>query len=97
MVQEAYDSSPAIRDACRDSIFGHSEDVSRDVEEAKRRYAPSAPWTAKSLALYIQAVLQGAFILAKSEGDSEVAADCVAHLRRHLELTFNRPPNRRNA
>jgi TetR/AcrR family transcriptional regulator, transcriptional repressor for nem operon len=34
-------------------------------------------------------VLQGAFILAKAKG-AEVATDSVDHLRRYVELLFNR-------
>jgi TetR/AcrR family transcriptional repressor of nem operon len=45
-------------------------------------------WTAKSLALHTQAVLQGAFILAKAKGGAEIAADSIDHLIRYLELLF---------
>ena len=44
-----------------------------------------------SLALHTQAVLQGAFILAKARGGPEVARDSVDHLRRYLILLFRRP------
>ena len=43
---------------------------------------------AESLALHIQAVIQGAFILAKATGDPQVAADRLDHLRRYLTLLF---------
>ena len=48
-------------------------------------------WSPSSLALYTQAVLQGAFILAKAEDAPQVAAECVDHLRRYVELLFTRP------
>ena len=70
MVQEAYDAHPAIRDACDASISGHAQKLEADIEAAMARYAPRAEWTAKSLALHTQAVLQGAFILAKAKGDA---------------------------
>ena len=41
-----------------------------------------------SLALHTQAVLQGAFILAKANGGPEIAAESVDHLIRYLELLF---------
>jgi TetR/AcrR family transcriptional repressor of nem operon len=94
MVQEAYDSSPAIREACRKSIFGHAANVAKDIEEAKRKYAPNAEWSSESLALHTQAVIQGAFILAKSEGRAKLAAESISHLRRYLEFLFNRKPKR---
>jgi TetR/AcrR family transcriptional repressor of nem operon len=45
-------------------------------------------WTAESLALYIQASLQGSFILAKARGGAAIAAQCIDHLRRYIELLF---------
>jgi TetR/AcrR family transcriptional repressor of nem operon len=37
------------------------------------------------MALYTQAVIQGAFILAKAHDDPSAGVDCIAHLRRYLE------------
>jgi TetR/AcrR family transcriptional repressor of nem operon len=48
-------------------------------------------WTAESLALYTQATIQGAFVLAKAKYSSEVAAACIEHLRRYIELLFHQP------
>jgi TetR/AcrR family transcriptional repressor of nem operon len=92
MVQEAYDTHPAIRRACETYIGVHAGEVAKDIEAAKALYAPKASWSAESLALYTQAVLQGAFVLAKAKNGPEVARDCVAHLRRYLEQLFHRPP-----
>ena len=36
-----------------------------------------------------QAVIQGAFILAKAQQNSAVAADCIDHLRRYIEMLFS--------
>jgi TetR/AcrR family transcriptional regulator, transcriptional repressor for nem operon len=85
MVQEAYDSHPAIRAACDRYISEHAARLSADLAEAKARYAPDATWTPESAALYSQAVLQGAFILAKARRGPQVAADCLDHLRRYFE------------
>ena len=58
---------------------------------SKRQYA-TATWQPigrrKSLALHTQAVLQGAFILAKATGGAPIAADSIDHLRRYIELLF---------
>jgi len=94
MVQEAYDSHPAIREACETYIVRHAERVAEDIAAAKALYAPDATWSAESLGLYTQAVLQGSFILAKAKGGPEVARDCVAHLRRYILQLFNRPTDR---
>jgi len=85
MVQEAYGSHPAIRAACDRYISEHAARLEVDIAEAKARYAPDAAWTPESAALYSQAVLQGAFILAKAKRGPEVAADCLDHLKRYFE------------
>jgi TetR/AcrR family transcriptional regulator, transcriptional repressor for nem operon len=85
MVQEAYDSHPAIRAACDRYISEHADRLSVDLAEAKALYAPDAEWTPESAALYSQAVLQGAFILAKAKHGPKVAADCIDHLKRYFE------------
>ena len=90
MVQEAYATSPAIRRACDTYIGAHAAEVAKDIAAAKALYAPRAEWSAESVALYTQAVLQGAFILAKAKNGNAIARDCVAHLRRYLELLFDR-------
>jgi len=89
MVQETYETHPAIREACERGICGHAAEVAKDLAEAKQKYAPEAAWTAESLGLYTQAVIQGAFILAKARHGPEVAAECLGHLRRYLELLFH--------
>ena len=91
MVQEAYDTHPAIRQACDAYIGAHAARVAEDIEAAKARYAPDATWSALSLALYTQAVLQGAFVLAKAQNGPEIARECVSHLRRYIESLFPRP------
>ena len=58
------------------------------IEAAIRERNMTPGWTAKSLALHTQAVLQGAFILAKATGGAEIAADSIDHLRRYIELLF---------
>jgi TetR/AcrR family transcriptional repressor of nem operon len=88
MVQEAYGASDDIREACRRSIEGHAETLEADIVAAIEKYGVDGAFTAKSLALYTQAALQGAFILAKAANDSGVAADCVDHLKRYIELLF---------
>jgi TetR/AcrR family transcriptional repressor of nem operon len=94
MVQEVYESNPAIRDACDASISGHAAKVEADIAETMKLYRIRAKWTAKSLALHTQAVLQGAFILAKAKGGAEIAAASVDHLHRYIELLFE-PAKRR--
>lgn len=88
LLQETHATHPAIREACKQSIFGHADTLVADIEAAKAARCPEAEWSAESLALHTQAVLQGAFILAKAEGGPEVAAEMVRHLERYLRLLF---------
>ena len=88
MVQEAYGTNPEIREACEASINGHAAKVEADIALAMKRYRILAPWTAKSLALHTQAVLQGAFILAKAKSGAAIAAESIDHLHRYIELLF---------
>ncbi len=87
MVQEAFLSSPAIRDACAASISGNAAALENDIRAAMALYGVAEP-CAESLALHVQAVLQGGFILAKARGDAATARDSVAHLKRYFELLF---------
>ena len=97
MVQETYDTNPEIRNACARSITGHAAKLEADIRAAIEKYRLSPPWTVASLALYTQAVLQGAFIIAKAKGNTKDAAACVDHLRRYVELLFNRPQKKEKA
>ena len=97
MVQETYETAPAIRDACDRSISRHAATLVADIEAAMAERGMTPTWTAQSLALHTQAVLQGAFILAKAKAKDKnaagVAADSVDHLKRYLELLFGRTPS----
>jgi TetR/AcrR family transcriptional regulator, transcriptional repressor for nem operon len=88
MVQETYETHPMIRKACDRCISAHAATLVPDIEAAVKTYGIQGDWTVESLAYYTQAVIQGAFILAKAQHSSEVAADCLDHLRRYLEVLF---------
>jgi TetR/AcrR family transcriptional regulator, transcriptional repressor for nem operon len=94
MVQETFESSPVIRAVCEASISGHAEKIETDIVEAMRQRGVCADWTAKGLALHTQAVIQGAFILAKAKDDPKIAAASIDHLRCYIEYLFN-PANQK--
>jgi TetR/AcrR family transcriptional regulator, transcriptional repressor for nem operon len=50
MVQEMYETHPAIRKACDRHLRAHAATVAHDIAEAKREYAPRAKWSAEGLA-----------------------------------------------
>lgn len=92
MTQEVYEAYPAIREACAASILGHAATLEADIEAAIKSRGIKANWTAASLALHTQAVLQGAFILAKASNDRAAALESIDHLERYLKLLFNHEP-----
>jgi TetR/AcrR family transcriptional repressor of nem operon len=88
VIQEVYDTHPQISSACETSIGGHAKTLEFDIREAMLKYGIAADWTAESLALHTQCVIQGAFILAKATGSAAIATQSLDHLRRYLELLF---------
>jgi TetR/AcrR family transcriptional regulator, transcriptional repressor for nem operon len=88
MVQETYDTHPAIRDACARSINGHAATLEADIAEAMRQRGLGDDWTAESLALHTQVVIQGAFVVAKATGGAKTATESLNHLRRFFLLLF---------
>ena len=91
LVQETYATAPSLRAACEQGIALHAGTLVHDLAQAKARYAAGADWSPESLALYTQASIQGAFILAKAAGSAQVAKDCIGHLRRYVGLLLAPP------
>jgi TetR/AcrR family transcriptional repressor of nem operon len=90
IVQESYRTHPDVSAACARNIAAHAKTLERDIAAAMSKYRGHGEWTPGSLALHIQAVIQGGFILAKATGNAAVAAQSLDHLRRYLEQTFGR-------
>jgi TetR/AcrR family transcriptional repressor of nem operon len=88
IVQEAYITHPEIVASCEKNISGHVETLEADIRKAMWTHGVRGEWTSESLALHIQAVIQGAFVLAKAKGTAAVAIQSLDHLRRYLELLF---------
>ena len=91
MVQETYETHPAIREVCDRGILSHAQTLEATITEAMATYRVHGNWTAHSLALYTQAVIQGSFVLAKAEQGPQIAVDCLTHLHRYIELLFAQP------
>ena len=95
LVQETFATSPAIRSACHAAIANHAHTLEADIAAALAAHGIHHV-SAASLALHTQAVLQGAFILAKAADDPGVVLDSIAHLKRYLTLLFQ-PQETRHA
>lgn len=90
LLQETHATHPTVRTACKSAIFDHATRLEADIAAAIDRHGIADGVTASSLALHTQAVLQGAFILAKATGDAAVARESVDHLRRYVGMLFSR-------
>ncbi|QKG72597.1 TetR/AcrR family transcriptional regulator [Erythrobacter mangrovi] len=92
MIQESFRSSEPIRAACRDSILGNADLFVEDFTEAVASYGVDAD--PKGLSLHMQVVIQGAFILAKTQDSDEravaMARESLLHLKRYLTLLFGK-------
>lgn len=95
MVQEAHNTSPAVRDACAASIFGHAATLEGDFALLLARPGAPTGLTAAGLAQHVQAVLQGAFVLAKAADGPTPVVEAVEHLRRYLTCLFGTPDSPR--
>ena len=92
MVQEAFQSSDAIRAACEASIMGNASALEADIAAAIAQSGAQGV-TAAGLARHVQAVIQGAFVLAKArggDGAAELAREQLLHLRRYFELLLRK-------
>lgn len=95
LVQETYATHPAIRAACEREIVGHATTLEADIATALAA-AGRPPGAARGLAIHVQTVLQGAFVLAKATGGPEAATESLGHLRHYLTFLFD-TPNAREA
>ena len=86
MAQETYTTHPRISGACGSHIAAHAQTLAGDVADALEGRGPPADCHSESLALFMQAVVQGAFVLSKAQADSRIATDCLDHLKRYIEL-----------
>lgn len=93
LVQETYSSNNLLREACRNSIFGHAETLEKDIQKAIADRDLDVSWTARSLALYFQVTIQGAFVLAKASGNKSEVEDSLEHLKRYVRSLFNTETN----
>lgn len=86
IVQEAWHTHPEIAHSCGATIAAHAKTLEPDIRAAMRQYGVRG--SAESLALHIQAVIQGSFILAKAKENAEAGVDSLNHLKRYIELLF---------
>jgi len=90
MVQEAFRDSAAIRVACEASIMGNARALEADIAQAMAQRGVTGT-SAASLARHVQTVIQGSFVLAKTQegpAAADLAREALDHLRRYFEMLF---------
>lgn len=90
MVAETYASHPTIRAACADTIDDHALSLVDTITAAMAQHDVRGH-SPESLAMFIHATLQGAFVLAKAHDDASLAHSCLDHLRSYLVGLFSTP------
>lgn len=90
VIQDVYRTHPDISAACEKSLAGGIAWLEAEIRAAMDEYGLPGDWTPESLALHIEAVVQGGFVLAKAGGGAAAAAAALGHLRRYLSLLFGR-------
>jgi TetR/AcrR family transcriptional repressor of nem operon len=88
--QELSDTHPEIRSLCARRFAEWAATLKQDLDEAKAKYAPKAPFDTQSLAEYLIAVLQGSQILAKAKQDKGVFRQNLRHFRRYIKTLFEK-------
>ena len=88
-IQEVHETHPAIRDACAGGMETHLAHLRLLIQLTLAEH-PVAKLEPASLAIHIQGVIQGAFVMAKARQDRQAALDCLDHLRRYVEMLFSR-------
>jgi TetR/AcrR family transcriptional repressor of nem operon len=89
-IQELSATQPGIRQVCASCLAEGARAFQEDLDAARAKHAPDAPWTGQGLAEHFTAVTQGAIIVAKARQDPTAVADSLAHFREYLRLLFGR-------
>ena len=97
LIQEVYTTHPDLRAAAARQLEAGANELAVDLAAAKKLYAPRARWTPESLAQFVEATIQGAFVVAKATQSTATAADCLHHLRRYLETQLPAPSRKEAA
>ncbi len=85
LAQELSDTRPDIRAVCEEGFSIWAQGLRKDLEEARRRYAPRRSFDPQSLAEHFIAVLEGSQILAKAAQDPKIVERNLLHFKRYLK------------
>jgi TetR/AcrR family transcriptional repressor of nem operon len=92
--QELAPTHLALRAACNQGFARWTEQVARELDEAKKAHPPAVDFDSASLAAHFVSIYEGSLVLAKAAGDAQVLADNVEHFRSYLVTLFGTPRGR---
>lgn len=90
LAQEIHASKPGIRIACGECIISYGAKLENDFAAIRDKYAPKSNWKPSELASHVEAVIQGAIVIAKATDDRNRAADSIRHLKKYIQLLIER-------
>jgi len=85
---EVASSHPAIISTCGTGFAGWTASLSDLIEESRKKYAPRSKIKSESLAKLFISTFEGALILAKATGDTEVMKSALGHYKKYVQQLF---------
>ena len=85
---ELSDTHPAFRALCAHYFGQWAKFLKKDLDEAKKKYAPKSSFDTQSLAEHCVAIIEGSFILGKAQQDKKVLENNLKHYKHYLKSVF---------
>ncbi|MGQ0570868.1 MAG: TetR/AcrR family transcriptional regulator [Armatimonadota bacterium] len=86
--QELAETHPEIRTLCGRYFTAWADLLKGDLDAAKAKYAPRAPFDTRSLAEHFLAVMEGALILAKTHQDMTIVGEHARHFKDYVRSLY---------
>ena len=87
--QELSDTHPQIRSMCARAFREWGKLIAADLREAKAKYKTKANFDPQDLAQHFIAIIEGAEILAKAQGDKKIVKKSLEYFRDYIKRIFN--------
>lgn len=86
--QELSDTHPQIRSMCAQAFYEWGKLIAADLKEAKAKYKPKTNFDPQDLAQHLIAIIEGAEILAKAQGDKKIVKKSLEYFRDYVKKIF---------
>ena len=88
--QEVSETHPELRKACAGKFGDLARYIKKELDEAKKLYAPKGSVDTESLAYHFISVLQGSNVVAKATQDPKVIGRNMRHLKQYFHAVFKK-------